>query len=70
MLTIVCSSPRLLDPQIPRIAESLMTLLDELQTLEGKRRVLNSVDVMIEREGVDVRPLSLRSLPPPTRLHR
>lgn len=47
-----------------------MTLLDELQTLEGKRRVLNSVDVMIEREGVDVRPLSLRSLPPPTRLPR
>lgn len=64
----MCASSPSSDPQIPQIAESLMTLLDELQTLEGKRRVLTSVDVMIEREGVDVRPLSPCDLhPSPTR---
>ena len=40
---------------IPRITESLMhLLLEELELLDGKRRVLDALEVMIERVGEDV----------------
>ena len=45
-----------------------MALLDELETLEGKRRVLGAVEVMVEREGVDVRPFLDSAIRPAARL--
>ncbi|KAL7414820.1 armadillo-type protein [Mrakia frigida] len=43
---------------IPRITDGLMVLLlDELQLLDGKRRVLDALEVMIERVGEDIVPL-------------